>query len=305
MAQLMNQFVGHQTNKDWLLTQYRENKMPTSIILQGPQGVGKKFLAVALLQQINCQHAETACGVCSDCTRVLEDKNEMIYRLHPESKKTIGVDQVRDLHHFLTLRSIKPARFVIVDPAEKLSTPAANALLKVLEEAPENTYFFLITDKMRSLLPTIRSRSHILKFNRLSQEELKQYKDFGHLALEWSAGQLQMALELEEEKKADQLNESLRFFYALLCEAPQDWKKQASWFFSDDLARDFGFNIWNQALSKRLHQQGENLDWIPENSGTIAQIYDSLERLNSDILANVDKLLAVENFYYRVHSMES
>ncbi len=301
----MQAFVGHELNKNWLLSQYQKDQLPSSLIFQGPEGVGKKQLAVALLQWINCQKVEQgACGECSDCNRVLEEKNELIYRLQPETKKIIGVDQVREIHSFLSLRSMKPARFVIIDPADKLSTPAANALLKVLEEAPPKTFFFLITDRMRSLLPTIRSRSHILKFQPLKAAELRQFQDFSDLAIEWSAGNLQMALELEDEKNVDQLNESLRFFYSLLCEGPQDWKRKAPWFFGDDHAREFSLNIWKQALAKRLHGQGENLDWVPEGGAAISMVYDSLETLKTDIRANVDKLLALENFFYRVKSME-
>ncbi len=305
MASLMQQLVGHQDIKQWLIDQYQQDKLPTSFIFQGPEGIGKKFLAVALLQWINCQKQEVgACGECSDCRRVFEDQNELIYRLQLEGKKSIGVDQIREIHSFLTLRSIKPARFVIIDPADALSNAAANALLKALEEAPEKTYFFLITDKTRSLLPTIRSRSHILKFQPLRRDELKSFQDFSDLALEWSAGNIQRAQELEEDQTVDQLNDSLRFFYSLLCEGPQDWKKTAPWFFNDNHARDFSFSIWTQALQKRLHNEGENLDWVPEGSGAIAQVYESVENLRSDIHANVDKLLAIENFYYRVKELE-
>jgi hypothetical protein len=302
----MQQIVGHSRIRSWLLQQYKKDELPSSLIFQGPPGVGKKSLAIAFLQWINCQHKTKAgaCGECSDCRRVFEDQNELIYRLEPGGRRTIGVDQIREIHRFLTLRSIKPARFVIIDPADCLTTPAANALLKVLEESPERTTFFLITDQMRSLLPTIRSRSHILKFQELTPEEMCQVKDFSALALQWSGGHLPMARELEDESKMQQLNDSLRLLYSLLCEQPQDWKKLAPWFFNDDQAREFSFRIWSQALSKRLHQQGENLDWVPEHSGAIAQVYESIELLKRDIQGNVDKLLAVENFYYRNRAME-
>ena len=56
--------------------------------------------------------------------------------------KCLELDQVRDLHPFLNLSAVTSARFVIVDPADQMSQPAANALLKVLEEPPANTYFF-------------------------------------------------------------------------------------------------------------------------------------------------------------------
>lgn len=304
MAALIEQLVGHKEQERWLLEQAHKKTLPSSLIFQGPEGVGRKYLALALLQVMNCQQSELACGECSHCRRVLEEKNEMVYLLKPESKKSISVDQVREIHSFLTLKSLQPARFVIIDPADKLSTPAANSLLKVLEESPENTYFILITEKMRGLLPTIRSRSHILKFNPLSENELLQYKKFSKLSLQWSAGRLQRALELEDEKNVEQLNQSLQFFYSLLSSQPQDWKKLAPWFFSNDINREWSIDIWKQALHQRLHQQGENLDWVPEKSGEIAGVYENIESLENDIRANVDKLLALENFFYRLRHLE-
>lgn len=304
MAALIEQLVGHKEQERWLLEQAHKKTLPSSLIFQGPEGVGRKYLALALLQVMNCQQSELACGECSHCRRVLEEKNEMVYLLKPESKKSISVDQVREIHSFLTLKSLQPARFVIIDPADKLSTPAANSLLKVLEESPENTYFILITEKMRGLLPTIRSRSHILKFNPLSENELLQYKKFSKLSLQWSAGRLQRAIELEDEKNVEQLNQSLQFFYSLLSGQPQDWKKLAPWFFSNDINREWSIDIWKQALHQRLHQQGENLDWVPEKSGEIAGVYENIESLENDIGANVDKLLALENFFYRLRHLE-
>ncbi len=304
MAQLINQLVGHQTQSEWLLEQAKNGTLPSALIFQGPKGVGKSFLATALLQVMNCQKADFACGECSDCHRVLEDKNELIYHLKPEGKKKIGVDQVREVHSFVSLKSLKPARFVIIDPADKLSVQAANSLLKVLEESPEKTHFILLTENMRGLLPTIRSRSHLLKFSALKAVELQQYKEFSNLSLEWADGRLQMALELEEEDRLQQLNDSLKFLYALLSEGPQAWKAKAPWFFDNDQEREFGFNIWKQALSKRLHNQGENLEWIPSEPALISRIYDNLEFLKADLAGNMDKTLAIENFYYRLHSRE-
>lgn len=319
MASLMDQLVGHKTQKDWLLEQANGGTLPSSLIFQGPQGVGKKHLALALLQVMNCSNRPEqgkgptdsslrsegqACGQCSSCRRVMDEQNEFVFHLVPEGKKTIGVDQIRETHSFLTLKSLRAARFVIVDPADQLSVPAANSLLKVLEESPEKTYFILITEKMRGLLPTIRSRSHTLKFDSLSNEELVAFKSFDALSLQWSDGRLQMALDLEDEKNVEQLNKSLKLLYSLLCEHPQEWKKTAPWFFDSNEAREFSFNIWKQALYKRLHNQGENLDWLPENAGAISQVYETVEFLKGDVQANVDKVLAVENFYYKLRSME-
>jgi DNA polymerase III delta' subunit len=301
VAGLIHKFVGHQFAKNWLLDRAKNDDLPHALILQGPAGVGKRTLAQALLQVMNCPTEELACGECSFCQRALEDHNEFVYNLKPEGKKQIGVDQVREVHQFLSLKSLRQARFVIIDPADRMTASAANSLLKVLEEAPEKTYFFLITEQVKTLLPTIRSRAQILTFAPLSKKDLMRYRKFDEVSLAWSDGRLGLAIELSEQNALDQLNNSIQFFYSLLTEQPQDWKKKAPWFFGDDLARDFNFKIWHQALSKRLHNTEADLEWLPAESGRLSFIFEQVEDLKLDIDANVDKLLALENFYYKLH----
>ena len=300
MASLINSVVGHSSQKQQLLDMVENDHVPSAFIFNGPDGVGKKTLVRALLQVMNCERDTLACGECSHCVRCLEEKNELIYELKPETKKIISVDQVRDLHQYLSLKSLQKARFVIIDPADKLSVQAANSLLKVLEEAPPKTYFFLITDKIFSLLATIRSRSHNLTFSKLTDDELSAVGKFDNVAISWADGRVSLAEQLLEEKSVDQLNESLKFLYSLICEAPQDWKKTAPWFFSSEESRQFNFNIWNQAIEKRLYGKGENLDWLPETPDKLSFIFERVEALKKDIGSNVEKQLAIENFYYQL-----
>ena len=300
---LMGQVVGHSSSVSWLLDQAQKGRLPSSMIFQGPQGVGKKLVALGLLQVMNCTEEPLSCGRCSACVRVLQPQNEMLYTLERQDKKNIGVESVREVHHFLHLKSLRPARFVLMDGADGLSPAGANALLKVLEEAPPQTHFILITHRPGELLPTIRSRSHLVKFHPLSRSELKSHGGFHPMALDWSGGRLQRALELQEEKARGQLNQSLKFLYSLLYEPPQDWKKMAPWFFEKtDQSRQGAFDVWAQALEKRLYAQGENLDWLPQERAALIRIYQGLERLQEDLRANGDKLLALERFYYEAHT---
>src|SRR5690606_12088493 len=149
-----------------------------------------------LLQVLNCQRDVQACGVCNNCVRALESKNEFIFEIGLDGKKNISVESVRELHKFLSLKTMSAARFVVVDPADQLSKAASNALLKVLEEPPEKTHFFLLTNRLSSLLPTIRSRSQILRFSKLSLEQMKQLNDLHDTAISWSCGRVDYAKQL-------------------------------------------------------------------------------------------------------------
>ena len=70
MAQLIDALVGHAEIKTWLLAQAGNASLPSTLIFHGPQGVGKKTLALALLQVMNCREVPLACGQCSSCRRI-------------------------------------------------------------------------------------------------------------------------------------------------------------------------------------------------------------------------------------------
>src|SRR5690606_19534895 len=85
--------------------------------------------------------------------------------------RNISVDQVRSLGALLSVTpSMSPWRVIVIDSADDLETSAANALLKMLEEPPANTLFFLVSHAPGRLLPTIRSRCRRLDFARLPSD---------------------------------------------------------------------------------------------------------------------------------------
>jgi DNA polymerase-3 subunit delta' len=87
--------------------------------------------------------------------------------------RNISVDQVRELGEFLSLTAaLSPWRVVVIDSVDDLETSGANALLKILEEPPPNTLFFLVSHAPGRLLPTIRSRCRRLDFGKLDDDAM-------------------------------------------------------------------------------------------------------------------------------------
>lgn len=303
MAGLIHSVVGHQEQKNSLLKLWRQDHWPSSFIFAGPSGVGKKTLVRSLLQVVNCDKEELACGLCSNCIRSLEDKNELVYELKPESKKVISVDQVREIHQQLSLKMVgNKVRFVIVAPADKLSTGSANALLKVLEEPPAQTYFFLITHRISRLLPTLRSRSQTWNFQALSAEDMRKTGSLEDWVIRWSGGSLSRAQQIQSGEGKEYIQHSLQLLSTLLNEPVQDWKKTAPWFFSADEWREFSLEIWAEALRQRAHGEEKGLEFLPSHLDQIAGLYESIQDLQKDLNAHVDKQLALDNFFYQVKS---
>lgn len=93
-----------------------------------------------------------------------------------EKKRTIGVDTVRELREkAFILPSELEFRAFIISSADALTVSAQNAALKILEEPPENVYFFLLCENVSSLLPTVRSRAQTVRMEKFSPERIGAY----------------------------------------------------------------------------------------------------------------------------------
>jgi DNA polymerase-3 subunit delta' len=174
----------------------RNDRVHHAYLFDGPDGVGKELAAFGLAQALVCERRgnatapDEACGTCSACGRAILREGQLrpvhpdivvlerglyepaqIGRRTPESQD-ISIDQVRTL--VLARAAFGPhegrAKVFIVRRAEELSVPAANALLKTLEEPGQNTHFVLLTAQAETLLPTIRSRTQRLRFAALPDD---------------------------------------------------------------------------------------------------------------------------------------
>jgi len=144
-------------------------RLPHALLLRGPEGVGKFHFACRLLAAVLCEGPEQEkrpCGECRSCKLIAAGSHPDLHALlPPEGKQLIGIDQVRDLIQRVGLTSQYGGRkAVAVAPAEHLTRPAANTLLKTLEEPPGDALFVLVAHRAGALPATIRSRCQIMDF---------------------------------------------------------------------------------------------------------------------------------------------
>jgi DNA polymerase-3 subunit delta' len=135
-------------------------------LISGPKGVGKVNLALALARRLLGDDAEpslldagaalTAMAARHEPT----DRHPDLHWLYPEEdKETISIEQVRDLTSTFSLTAHRGgSKVALIEPAEALTTAAANALLKTLEEPTPRGYLLLVTHQPGRLAPTVRSR---------------------------------------------------------------------------------------------------------------------------------------------------
>ena len=172
--------IGHRRLLAVLARAVRRGSLPPSLMLAGPEGIGKRLVATALAQSLNClQPAASdtlevdACGTCAACQRILRGAHPDVMLVAPGDKGSIKIEQVRDIIDRAAYRPFEGRRrVVIIDDADALVDQAQNALLKTLEEPPNASNFLLVTSRPDAMLPTVRSRCPLLRFRPLSPGEV-------------------------------------------------------------------------------------------------------------------------------------
>jgi len=183
--------VGQDRAVERFASAWASRKLHHAWLLAGPRGVGKASFARAAARRALAE----AAGPPFDLPGIETEDDHPIVKLvdarsHPDFRwlerienpkakiagtlyRNIIVDQIRELGEFLSSSAaLSPWRVVVIDTVDELEPAGANALLKMLEEPPANTLFFLISHAPGRLLPTIRSRCRRLEFHKLDDDAM-------------------------------------------------------------------------------------------------------------------------------------
>jgi len=157
-------------------------RLQGGFLFSGPEGVGKKLVAVSLAKIINCQKAEfESCEICPSCLKINKGSHPDIHIISLEDNELIKIEQVRQLQKDIYLRAYEAKiKVFIIDNAHNLTAEASNALLKVLEEPPKMSLIILISSKPRLLFKTIVSRCRPVKFSSMPRHDLKRILESKH-----------------------------------------------------------------------------------------------------------------------------
>ena len=166
-------FAGQSAHVAQLKHDFARHTNVHAYLLCGPKGTGKKSVARLCAMAAVCRgEGERPCGECGPCRRILSDTHPDLHTIVPEKgKQTIGVNVLREVLETVAVKSFEDAAKAIIFPeAHRMKPAAQNCLLKTLEEPPQDTVFFLITDQPGALLATIVSRCRVLRFHPLDDE---------------------------------------------------------------------------------------------------------------------------------------
>jgi DNA polymerase III subunit delta' len=180
----MNPVFGHDEQIAAFCAAIGSGKMHHGWLFAGPKGVGKASfaaLAASLLADPDDKHRNLAEQRTHPdifwVERLLKEPLKEGEEASPnaEKKRSISVDQIRELQQKLTKRpTLGDKRVIIIDSVDDLERGGANALLKSLEEPPIGSYFILISHASERLLPTIRSRCRMLRFNPIGPGDMRK-----------------------------------------------------------------------------------------------------------------------------------
>jgi DNA polymerase-3 subunit delta' len=174
--------IGHRRIVELLERSIAHGTLPPSLIFAGPSGVGKRLVAIATAQALNCSgHGDSRLATCDSrlpcpsCSRIARGVHPDVILIEPGESGSIRIEAVRDVIDRANYRPFEGrTRVVIIDEADAMVPAAQNALLKTLEEPPPSSVFLLVTSRPDVLLATVRSRCPRLTFRPLPPEDIAE-----------------------------------------------------------------------------------------------------------------------------------
>ncbi len=148
-------------------------EIPHAFLFSGPKGTGKTSAARILAKVVNCMESAKGepCNKCESCVAITKGHSMDVIEIDAASNR--GIDDIRALREHIALSPASAKKKVyIIDEAHMLTTEAANAFLKTLEEPPAHAMFVLATTDPQKLLPTIHSRLTNVVFTKAKDEEI-------------------------------------------------------------------------------------------------------------------------------------
>jgi DNA polymerase-3 subunit delta' len=153
------------------------DKIPNALLFSGKKNTGKIKRAFEFAKTCNCiADTKRPCNNCLPCKKINAGMHPDILQVSlSEKKKAISISQIREIGLLLTAKPNEARkRMVLIEDADKMNVQAQNALLKMLEEPPKNTFFILTATHTPPFLPTILSRCRQFRFCPPSCHEIQE-----------------------------------------------------------------------------------------------------------------------------------
>lgn len=288
-----------------LVRRQHHSGLPHALLFNGRQGIGKHAFALHVAQWRLCvqPHDEGACGHCHSCLLWQAGTHPDALICQPEEgSRQIRIDAIRHINQFLSQTpQISACQVVVIRPLEVMNLNAANALLKTLEEPPGESLLLLETERIGSVLPTLRSRCQRLVMAPPTTPE----------ALQWlieqgiDQGSAEWALRFNPQAPL----QALQWCQTERVKQVQQWQQQLQQWSDRDIALQAISNDWAKLeftdVIAWLHQAVN--DWLKQQMGIatnelmFAELFQGSATLSG---ATVDKskLLTLQKHCQTLHA---
>lgn len=339
---MFDKLAGNDGVKQTLRRLIAGRRVPNSLLFAGDDGVGKFQFALEIAKAFVCIEPRDGegCDVCSACKRAErfelsksekgDDYDRVFFSEHLDVgvvipfNRNVRIGAIRALEREANFNPYESsARFLIVVDAEKMADPAANALLKTLEEPPTTSHIFLITSRPDSLLPTIRSRCQTLRFAPVSFDEIEEFlikerafsPDEARLAARLSRGSVGRAVSIKIEQFRTQRERMLAVIGSAIetgdlaamlrtSEELNDAKNKDAYEENIDILQSLIHDVWSLAIElndsrvvntdviARLKQLAEKA--LPQN---LAAWLGEIDTLRENLIVNLNRKIATDSLF--------
>ncbi len=345
---MFNKLVGNEHVKQRLRHLLSTGRVPNAMLFAGDDGVGKRQFAIEIARAFVCKKTETieACGVCPPCRRADvfvfpksekgEDYDHVFFSEHSDIgmvipfKRNVRVGAIRALESEANFRPYEAlARVFIIEDADKMADPAANALLKTLEEPASTSHIFLITSRPNSLLPTIRSRCQTLRFAPVDTDEIEKFligeRAFSHdearLAARLSRGSIGRAVSINVERFRAQRERMLdvitnvietgnRAALLSIAEEMNDAKNKDNFEENLDILQSLIHDVWTLRIDgseARIVNTDvtDKLTLLAEDSGSadLPSWLAAIDKIRLDLAVNINRKIAADALFVTMASV--
>lgn len=308
MAQILSQVVGHANQIEKMKRAALSGRLFPVQILAGPESIGKSLVARGMAQFVLCD-TQNGCGQCASCLKVAAGQHESLLWIENQTAQ-IKIEQAHAILEFQRLKSWNQRRCIVMDDAATLTLPAANTLLKTLEESPDNTWFFLVTSSLYSVLSTIRSRSQVVAFHALERAQLAALlpADAPAWVLGASGGSVLQARDLLDEEAQTLRASAFEILVARLKGATAFCREKIAELNPSQEQALFLLRLWRQMVrdlsvlqsgavaTSLIHEDLVRSVAAPAVAEHLDAAFRYLLRAEQDLLHHVDKNLIFENF---------
>lgn len=297
---------------------YEKGRIAHAYIIAGPDGVGKSLFAMYIASTLMCIGEDKPCGKCNQCMKI-EHGNHPDLRVVSADKKSIGVDDIRDVINEVYTKPYEGDRkVIIIKNSDIITIQGQNAILKTLEEPSKDTTIILTVENINLLLDTIISRCQVIKLGRIPTDMIYEFlikkgveKDKAFTAANLSDGIVGNGLKFLDDKFLRLRNETIRIARDMARSGPLGALEASSFFLENrdniDIILDILISWYRDVIVLKHVNSGENLinkdyyDFLVEEGQILS--YNKLYSIMEIIDSTREKMRANANFQLAVEVM--